>query len=133
MPPPGPKAALRPCRTGMPALEAWRPRQTHPQPPLLHRSDVASIKAITTAANGGLVAIGGWYVYVTLPYVYAAVIVELGIPTCKSEFKPMLSYGGPDECKGANYDNSKKTCKSDKTQVDTMGNQGRPDMYMWYH
>ena len=109
-------------------VEIWRPRQTHPQPPptSLHRSDIDHINSITTAANGGLALIGGWYVYVTLPYLYVAPIIEVSI--CTLEFAPILSFGGPGEC---NYDNVEQTCNSDKTIRDTMGDQGRPGM--WYN
>ena len=64
--------------------------------------------------------------YVTVPYVYVAPIVSVG--SCTLEFKPLLSYGGPGECKGDNYDNEKKSCKSDKTIKDTMGDQGLAGM-----
>ena len=109
-------------------VEIWRPCQTRPQPPptCLHRSDLDHIKSITTAANGGLALIGGWYVYVTLPYLYVAPIIGLG--ECTVEFAPILSFGGAGECK---YDNVEKTCKSDKTIKDTMGDQGWPGM--WYN
>ena len=109
-------------------VEIWRPRQTRPQPPptSLHRSDIDHINTITTAANGGLALIGGWYVYVTLPYLYVAPIIGLGV--CTVEFAPILSFGGAGEC---NYDNVEKTCKSDKTFKDTMGDQGWPGM--WYN
>ena len=86
---------------------------------LLCRSNVAEINKITAAADGGLALIGGWYVYLTLPYVYVAPILPGG--SCPS--KPILSYGGPGEC---NYDNDEKTCNSDKTIKDTMGDQGWP-------
>ena len=82
---------------------------------------MAEINSITAAANGGLALVGGWYVYVTLPYVYVAPIIELG-GSCSLRLNPILSYGGPGEC---NYDNDKKTCDSDKTIEDTMGDQGR--------
>ena len=82
---------------------------------------MAKIKNIMAAANGGLALIGGWYVYLTLPYVYVTPILSGG------ERSPILSYGGPGEC---NYDNEEKTCVSDKTIEDTMGDQGRP--CMWY-
>ena len=86
---------------------------------------MAKIDDITAAANGGLALIGGWYVYVTLPYVYVAPIFSGG--SCSLALNPILSYGGPGEC---NYDNGKKTCDSDKTIEDTMGDQGRP--CLWY-
>ena len=82
---------------------------------------MAEINSITAAANGGLALVGGWYVYVTLPYVFVAPIIELG-GGCSLRLNPILSYGGPGEC---NYDNDKKTCDSDKTIEDTMGDQGR--------
>jgi len=123
-----PWAALAPCRTGMPDVGIWRPRQTRPQPPptSLHRSDIDHITSITTAANGGLAMVGGWYVYVTLPYLYVAPIIELGV--CSLKLPSFLSFGGPDEC---NYDDVEKTCKSGKTIKDTMGDQGWPGM--WYN
>ena len=83
---------------------------------------MAEINSITAAANGGLALVGGWYVYVTLPYVFVAPIIELGGFSCSLELNPILSYGGPGEC---NYDNDKTTCDSDKTIEDTMGDQGR--------
>ena len=86
---------------------------------------MAKINSITAAANGGLALIGGWYVYVTLPWVYVAPIFSGG--SCSLELNPILSYGGPGEC---NYDHGKKTCDSDKTIEDTMGDQGRP--CLWY-
>ena len=151
---------------------------------LLCRSNVAEINKITAAADGGLALIGGWYVYLTLPYVYVAPILPGG--SCPS--KPILSYGGPGECKQIDklsgelreqiaaqveiqdaikgqiatwtnngpmslqimvamqaklhsllaktaeleeklarlYDNDEKTCNSDKTIKDTMGDQGWP-------
>ena len=84
---------------------------------------MAKIDDITAAANGGLALIGGWYVYVTLPYVYVAPIFSGG--SCSLELKPLLSYGGPGEC---NYDKDEKTCDSDKTIKDTMKDQGWPCM-----
>ena len=86
---------------------------------------MAKIKSITATANGGLALIGGWYVYVTLPYVYVAPIFSEGASSCSLELKPLLSYGGPGEC---NYVN--ETCISGKTIEDTMGDQGRP--CLWY-
>ena len=86
---------------------------------------MAKINSITATANGGLALIGGWYVYVTLPYVYVAPIISGG--SCSLALNPILSYGGPGEC---NYDNSYKTCISGKTIEDTMGDQGRP--CLWY-
>ena len=85
------------------------------------RSDVAAIDGIVAAANGGLALIGGWYVYVTLPYVYVAPIV--GVGSCAHEFSPLLSYGGPSEC-----DSSGTSCNSGKTIKDTMGDQGLAGM-----
>ena len=82
---------------------------------------MAKITSIMAAANGGLALIGGWYVYVTLPYVYVAPIFSEGASSCSLELKPLLSYGGPGEC---NYDHGKETCDSDKTIEDTMGDQG---------
>ena len=112
----------------MPGLETRRPRQTHSQTPRRFcRSDLAAISSITTAANGGLALIGGWYVYMTVPYVYVAPIIELG-SICTLELKQLLSYGGPGECEGNNYDNETKSCKSDKTIKDTMGDQGLAGM-----
>ena len=63
--------------------------------------------------------------YVTVPYVYVAPFIELGI--CSAEAKAFLSYGGPSEC---NYVNSGEgeTCVSGKTMKDTMGDQGWPGM-----
>ena len=149
---------------------------------------MAKIKSITATANGGLALIGGWYVYVTLPYVYVAPIFSEGASSCSLELKPLLSYGGPGECKQIDklsgelreqiaaqveiqdaikgqiatwtnngpmslqimvamqaklhsllaktaeleeklarlYDNDEKTCNSDKTIKDTMGDQGWP-------
>ena len=105
-----------------------RPRQTHSQTPhCFCRSDLAAISSITTAANGGLALIGGWYVYMTVPYVYVAPIIELG-SICTLELKQLLSYGGPGECEGNNYDDETKSCKSDKTIKDTMGDQGLAGM-----
>ena len=84
---------------------------------------MAKITSITAAASGGLALIGGWYVYVTLPFLYVAPIFSGG--SCSLELNPILSYGGPGEC---NYDNDEKTCDSDMTIKDTMGDQGRPSM-----
>ena len=79
----------------------------------------------TAAADGGLALVSGFYVYVTVPYVYVAPIIGLG--SCSAEFNAFLSYGGPSEC---NYVNSGegKTCVSGKTMKDTMGDQGWHDM-----
>ena len=88
---------------------------------------MAEVNAITTAANGGLALIGGWYVYVTVPYLYVSPIIELG-SICTLQFNQILTFGGPDACKGSNYDNDEKTCDSDMTIKDTMGDQGRPSM-----
>ena len=85
---------------------------------------MAKINNITAAANGGLALIGGWYAYVTLPYLYVAPIFS-GPGGCSLALKPILSYGGPDEC---NYDNDKETCDSEKTFEDTMGDQGQSCM-----
>uniref|UniRef100_A0A7S0F1E8 Uncharacterized protein n=1 Tax=Phaeocystis antarctica TaxID=33657 RepID=A0A7S0F1E8_9EUKA len=90
------------------------------------QSDLDHINSIRTAANGGLALLGGWYVYVTLPYLYVRPIIELG--ECTVAFAPILSFGGAGEC---NWDNVEKTCKSDKTIKDTMGDQGWPGM--WYN
>ena len=88
---------------------------------------MAEVDAITTAANGGLALIGGWYVYVTVPYLYVAPFIELGIG-CTFQPIKILTFGGPDACKGSNYDNDEKTCDSDLTIKDTMGDQGWPGM-----
>ena len=113
------------CQNDLETGRVKKSQTAHPAP-LFCRSDVAAITDITTAANGGLALIGGWYVYVTVPYVYVAPIVSVG--RCTLEFNPLLSYGGPGECKGDNYDNETKSCKSDKTIKDTMGDQGLAGM-----
>ena len=91
---------------------------------------MAEVNAITTAANGGLALIGGWYLYVTLPYLYVSPIIEIApeLGICTLQFNRILTFGGPDACKGSNYDNDEKTCDSDMTIKDTMGDQGRPGM-----
>ena len=88
---------------------------------------MAEVNAITTAANGGLALIGGWYVYVTVPYLYVSPIIELD-SICTKQLNPILTFWWPDECEGSNYDKDKKTCDSDMTIKDTMGDQGRPGM-----
>ena len=94
------------------------------------RSDIEAIQRITDAAKAmdqyGFALVGGFYVYVTVPYVYVAPIVELELGSCLAQFEPLLSYGGPDECEGANYDDVSKSCASSLTIRDTMGDQGWP-------
>ena len=53
-------------------------------------------------------------------------IVELELGSCLAQFEPLLSYGGPGECEGANYDDVSKSCASSLTIRDTMGDQGWP-------
>ena len=108
----------------VPDLETRRLRQKKPtaQPRRFCRSDKAAISNITTAANGGLALLGGWYVYVTVPYVYVVPIVSVG--RCSLRFNPaLLSYAGPRECDG-----DTESCNSDKTIKDTMGDQGLAGM-----
>ena len=54
---------------------------------------MAEVNAITTAANGGLALIGGWYVYVTVPYLYVAPIIGLG-GICTLQLNQILSFWG---------------------------------------
>ena len=97
-----------------------------------HRSDTAAITTIinsaktTAAKDGGFALVGGFYVYVTVPYLYLKPIIGLG--KCVAKFNALLSYGGPGECTGANWDSENKTCASGMTLKDTMKDQGRPGM-----
>ena len=101
-----------------------------------YRSDIAAIKAIMDSAKKtakhdyGFAIVGGFYVYVTMPWVYLAPVIELGPLTsaCFVKFDPLVEFGGPSACTGANYDDANKTCKSSLTIEDTMGDQGRPDV-----
>ena len=93
---------------------------------------MAAIKVITDSAkvtadtDGGLALVGGFYVYATVPFVAVVPIIELG--GCSAKFQALLSYGGPGECTGANWDSENKTCASGMTLKDTMKDQGRPGM-----
>ena len=96
-------------------------------------------KAKTTADTDlGFAIVGGFYVYVTVPWLYVVPILPT-LPGCVSPWlrlstlhgvliNPLLSFGGPGECEGDNYDNMENTCRSDLTITDTMGDQGWPGM-----
>ena len=83
-------------------------------------------KAKTTADTDlGFAIVGGFYVYVTVPWLNVVPIISTPAG-CGVLFDPLLWFGGPDECEGDNYDNVEKTCRSDLTITDTMGDQGWP-------
>ena len=85
-------------------------------------------KAKTTADTDlGFAIVGGFYVYVTVPWLYVVPIISTPAG-CGVLFNELLWFGGPNECKGDNYDNVEKTCRSDLTITDTMGDQGWPGM-----
>ena len=96
-----------------------------------YRSDKNAIIKITdsakeTAENDyGFAIVGGFYVYVTFPWMYVVPIVEFPLG-CSAVFSPFLELGGPNECTGANYDDALLTCRSPLTIEDTMGDQGWP-------
>ena len=103
-----------------------------------YRSDVSAIKAITGRATTqavtenqtlfGFALVGGFYLYATVPYVFVAPIIGLG--SCTASLNTLISYGGPSEC---TYDDPPppegRTCTSNMTLLDTMGDQGWPSMY----
>ena len=103
-----------------------------------YRSDVSAVKAITGRATTqavtenqtlfGFALVGGFYLYATVPYVFVAPIIGLG--SCTASLNTLISYGGPSEC---TYDDPPppegRTCTSNMTLLDTMGDQGWPSMY----